>query len=230
MGIVKDRKEKTIIIIDKTTGKPLGLPVRPIDDSAAFTDGEKQATTVTILDVGTVDIPAGVDLDQIGWSSFFPGKHDPHICDVTAAGLKAPEIYRNRFSGWKDAGTPLQLIWPWAGLNKTVYLKTFTWKPPNAMGDIFYDVAFRELKTLAPKKISTKATRVSKSKSPESRSAVPKKNKPKGKTYTVKSGDTLTGIAKRLGITPWRTKLYEPNKKVIGPNPSKLKAGQVLKI
>lgn len=47
-------------------------------------------------------------------------------------------------------------------------------------------------------------------------------------TYTVKSGDTLSGIAARYGTT-WQ-KLYEKNKDVIGPNPNLIKPGQVLVI
>jgi hypothetical protein len=228
MGIMPGLEELAIIILDKETGTPYGLPVRPIDDSAAYQDGEKQAYTVSILDVGTVDIPAGVDLDQIVWSSYFPGQHDPYICDVSADSLKDPLTYRSRFSSWKDAGTALQLVWPWAGLNKTVYLKSFTWKPPNAFGDIFYDVIFRELKTIAPKKLTPGGAPVSGSKQPESRDPVPAE--PPANTYTVKPGDTLTGIAKKLGVTPWRAKIYDPNKDVIGPNPDRIVAGQVLNV
>lgn len=48
------------------------------------------------------------------------------------------------------------------------------------------------------------------------------------KTYTVKSGDTLSGIASKYGTT-WQ-KIYNDNKSVIGSNPNLIKPGQVLKI
>lgn len=46
--------------------------------------------------------------------------------------------------------------------------------------------------------------------------------------YTVKKGDTLSGIASRYGTT-WQ-KIYEENKDVIGENPNLIYPGQVIKI
>jgi len=48
------------------------------------------------------------------------------------------------------------------------------------------------------------------------------------KTYTVKKGDTLIGIANKLGISDWHT-LYNNNKSVIDSNPNLIYPGQVLK-
>lgn len=48
-------------------------------------------------------------------------------------------------------------------------------------------------------------------------------------TYTVKAGDTLSGIAAKLGFKDW-TVLYNANKAVIGPNPNVIRAGEVLTI
>jgi LysM repeat protein len=45
--------------------------------------------------------------------------------------------------------------------------------------------------------------------------------------YKVQPGDTLSGIAKKLGIPNWRT-LYEQNKAVIGSNPNLIRPGQKL--
>lgn len=46
-------------------------------------------------------------------------------------------------------------------------------------------------------------------------------------TYIVKSGDSLSSIAKKLGIPNWRT-LYEQNKAVIGSNYNLIRPGQKL--
>ncbi|MGZ3447491.1 MAG: LysM peptidoglycan-binding domain-containing protein [Myxococcaceae bacterium] len=51
------------------------------------------------------------------------------------------------------------------------------------------------------------------------------------RTYTVRSGDSLSKIAKSLlgDAKKWRL-LYEANKDVVGSNPDLIKPGQVLKI
>jgi nucleoid-associated protein YgaU len=46
-------------------------------------------------------------------------------------------------------------------------------------------------------------------------------------TYVVKPGDTLSGIAQKLGIADWR-RLYEANRAVIGPDPNRIFPGQTL--
>ena len=48
------------------------------------------------------------------------------------------------------------------------------------------------------------------------------------RTYTVAKGDTLSGIAQKLGISDWKV-LYNNNKDVIGSNPNVIKVGQILK-
>jgi LysM repeat protein len=47
-------------------------------------------------------------------------------------------------------------------------------------------------------------------------------------TYTVQSGDTLSGIGARFGIS-WQA-LYAANESVVGPNPNLIFAGEVLSL
>jgi len=46
-------------------------------------------------------------------------------------------------------------------------------------------------------------------------------------TYTVQAGDTLSGIAQKLGLGGWQA-LYDANRATIGGNPNAIKPGQVL--
>ena len=54
-------------------------------------------------------------------------------------------------------------------------------------------------------------------------------SQPSRRTYTVRPGDTLSGIAARFGIADWRT-LYRANRSVVGPDPDVIRPGQVLTI
>ncbi len=57
----------------------------------------------------------------------------------------------------------------------------------------------------------------------------PKRTRRQARTYTVRSGDTLSAIAAGLGIGDWRP-LYDANKNLIGPDPDLIQPGQVLTI
>lgn len=217
--------EVEITIRDNKTGAYLRIPVLP--STIAYSDGDALSNSSRIINLGNIDFPNGVDLDRMGWNSFFPARYDPGYCSTP--NLRQPLQYRNQFSTWKDQGTSLQVICPAAGINKTMRLRRFTWDLRGFEGDIYYSVEFSEVKTVRPKKLTPAGTAPAKGKKqPQDRPAAPAKPKPK--TYTVKSGDWLTKIAKSNGIANWRRDLYEPNRGVIGPNPDLIRPGQVLKL
>lgn len=214
-----------ITIKDNETGKSLTIPVLPTTGEIAYDDGDQKPITVDILDLGSVDIPAGVELDGIGWESLFPARHDPSYCAVGPALLKKPLDYRNQFSTWKDNGTSVQVIIAAFGVNKTMYLQSFKPKLRGAEGDIYYSVYFKELKKLTPNKVRSDGT-VATGKTAANRPAPTAT--PKADTYTVVAGDTLTIIGKKVP-KPWR-EIYDDNVAVIGPNPNIIYPGQVYKI
>jgi LysM repeat protein len=212
-----------IVLIDNTTGQQLTVPVLPTDGELAYQDGEKKTVALDILDLGDVEIPTGVALDNVGWRSFFPARYDESYVTESEGRLKKPLEYRNRFSAWKDAGTNLQLVCTAAGLNKSVFIKSFTWALRGAEGDIYYSLQLTEYKKIRPKKVTPGGQPVI-GPTAEDRPAAPAA--PGTATYTVKTGDTLTLIGKKVK-QPWKT-IYENNKKAIGPNPNLIKPGQVL--
>lgn len=214
-----------IALLDNETGISLTVPVLPTNGEIAFNDGDQQPLSVDIVDLGAVEIPAGVALDSIGWESFFPARYEASYCAVGADLLKAPLDYRNQFSTWKDNGTSLQIICAAAGLNKTVFVKSFAWKLKGAEGDIYYSLQLTEFKKIAPKKV-TPGGEVITGLSPEDRPDQPASDA--GTTYAVISGDSLSLIGKKLGID-WH-RIYDNNKDVVGTNPDKLVPGQVLNV
>jgi len=218
-----------ITIRDNNTGAYLRLPVIP--PTIGYQEGERQADTKKILNLGDIDFLNGAALDVMEWQSFFPARYDPGYC--AHSNLKQPTEYKEIFKAWKDEGTSLQVICPAAGINTEMYLKVFSWELKGFEGDIYYYVSFKQVKKIRPRQITVQVdattqtiTAVNKA-TPESRPPIPATPTPK--TYTVKSGDTLTLIAKKLGVSSWRT-IYESNKTVIGTNPNTIYPGQVLTV
>ena len=208
-----------ITIRDSNTGAYLRIPVVP--EILEYKEGDAVADTVKILNLGYVDYANGVELDTLGWSSFFPARYDPAYC-VTSS-LLSPTAYKDKLKAWKDAGTKLQLVCPAAGINKPMYLKTFTWNLKGFEGDIYYQLSFIEVKAVAIKKMAT-ADIPSKKPTPEQRPPAPAPAP--AKTYTVKSGDCLSRIAKANGYSDWNT-IYNANRSIIGSNPNLIFPGQV---
>lgn len=214
-----------LTVRDEKTGRYYVIPVLP--ERIEYVPGDKQTNTVNVIDLGAVDFLGGSELDSMGWASFFPARYDAGYVSVRNP-LK-PAAYQKLFEGWKDNGTPLRLICPAAGINQQVYLASFTWDLRGFEGDIYYAVNFKERKTIKPIQLTVNGRAPSKSKkTPTKRAAKPKKPQPK--YYIVKRGDWLIKIAKKFGIKDWRGRLYNPNKKVIGSNPSLIKPGQKLKL
>lgn len=224
--MIKNMKVE-INVQDVERGRYYGIPVLP--PTIQYTNGDTTAHSINIVDLGAVEIPNGRDLDSFSWSSEFPARYDPGYVVVGKTALKKPIDYKNLFEGLKARKAPVQLIIPVLGINKTMYISSFVPEFVGFEGDIKYSMTFRELRTIRPKKLTVGGTAPPKGKK-QPADRPPAAAKPKPKTYTVVSGDTLIKIAKKLGIKNWRSDLYEPNKKVIGNNPDQIKPGQVLKI
>lgn len=217
-----------LTIKDLKTGKYWKIPVLP--EKIEATPGDKITETVEIVDLGQVDFLRGTNLDSVGWSSFFPGRYDSGY--VKVANPSKPTEYKKLVEGWKNNGTPLQLVCPAAGINLAVYVSVFTWTLQGFEGDIYYTLSLKQRRTIKPQKLTPGGKAPAKGKkTASSRPSAPTKSRPK--TYTVQKNDYLTKIAKHFGIKDWRGQLYVPNKKPKGPlgsNPSLIFPGQVLKL
>lgn len=217
-------KKVSISIRELDTGTYYRVPVLPSEIAYSFGDATKDS--VSIVDLGAVDFHSGNDLDSFGWSSFFPDRYDAGYC--TTSKLLTTLEYRALFERWKTTGARLQLICPTAGINKTMVLYSFKPVLKGFEMDMYYQLEFKEKRTVKPIKVDLGAIMSQKKKqTAESRGSTPNKTKPG--TYIVKEGDTLLRIAKAYGVTPWKT-LYEKNIKLIGTDPSSIKVGQVLKL
>ena len=212
-----------ITLKDITTGNYVTIPVTP--EVISYNNGEALFNSVNIANMGSLDFFAGVALDSVAWSSFFPKRYDPSYCKVT--NLAKPSEYQASINSWKNTGARLQLIIPTLGINKSVKVKAFQHDYKGFEGDIYYSITLVEDKQIRPVKVTQVLPKIPprKKKVPENRPAPPAPPAPPVVTYTVVRGDCLSLIGKRLG-KDWRA-IYERNKAVIGPNPNLIYPGQV---
>ncbi|WP_110113271.1 LysM peptidoglycan-binding domain-containing protein [Bacillus sp. CGMCC 1.16541] len=198
------------------------FPVSP--GTAGYTGGGGKYEDVSVLRIGTVPFFNGTELKEFSWTSFFPAS--PSYFTEEKAKFD-PLASKKLMEKLRDKGEVVLLMIPDIDISMKVQVRSFE---PNQVkpGDIDYSIKLTEYR-----EIKLKETKVSGSSKPKKgisnpgRSPAPKKTQPK--TYTIKKGDTLSHIAKRLGLSSWKP-LYDKNKKVIGSNPNLIKPGQVLKV
>ncbi|MEC2342979.1 LysM peptidoglycan-binding domain-containing protein [Paenibacillus barengoltzii] len=200
-------------------GQSFVFPVNPEEITISRSKGVE---TVNIVSLGEYDFPAGERVKEIAFSSFFPAVYDPGYCNYQD--LPDPQEAMNRLTIMMNSKSPVRLIITDTAVNVLVTIaahnSTFRGGEP---GDVYFDLTARTWREM---KVHTQtgaggAASTAKSTRPDTK-------KP-AKTYVVKSGDTLSKIAKlELGDSSKWQQLYKANQKTIGKDPNQIKHGQKL--
>lgn len=190
------------------------FPVNPEEINFSRSKGYE---TVNMLQHGEFDFAQGDKIKEISFSSFFPKEYDPSYCRFRK--IPDPMVAVNVLNRFLVSAEPVRLGISHTGINVPVYLisynSSFRGGEP---GDIYFELTFR---TWRDAKLQSKSGGVKALKRTDL--------KPTGKTYTVKSGDSLSKIAKlELGSADKWKALYALNVKVIGPDANLIKPGQKL--
>ncbi|MEC0239239.1 LysM peptidoglycan-binding domain-containing protein [Paenibacillus dokdonensis] len=205
-------------------GEKFTFPVNPEEVSISR---QKGFDTTTILSYGEFDFPQGDKVKEISFASFFPKEFDESFCQGSEQDLPDPQTAMNTLNEFLSLKAPLRFIITETAVNVPVFVSshqsTFRGGEP---GDVYFDITLRTWREM-------KAAKTAASSSGQSATAVNKKPrvdmKQKNKSYIVKSGDSLSKIAKlELGNSSDWQKIYQMNKKIIGSNPSAIKPGQKL--
>ena len=209
----------------KGGGERVRIPVLP---SSYTITSEQDNTSVTVCNLGEVTLRGKRKLQQVSFSSFFPMHYDASYCDVRS---KSPISMVNKIEAMKQAGSVKLIITGILAMKVTI--ESFEWGENDRTGDIAYTLTMKEYRTdriPASTLVKDSPTQPDPGNSGSGTSGRDQPETTSTQSYTVKSGDTLSGIARKLtGSTNWKT-IYEQNKGVIGSNPNMIKPGQVLTI
>ncbi|RKJ46565.1 LysM peptidoglycan-binding domain-containing protein [bacterium 1XD8-76] len=161
-----------------------------------------------IISQGTVKIPKGMDVAEFTWNGVFFGESKKNEAIVKS--WREPNECVKILTDFMAGETILNLIVTETWINVDVTISSFQPKPIGAYGNIEYAIAFVEKKPL--RIYTTNEMNIAQ---------FVKKTKPRndfgaeanssGGAYTVKSGDTLQGIAKQIGGFDKWTQIYEAN-------------------
>lgn len=195
----------------------LQLPVNPGEFNIKV--GNKN-TVIDIQNLGDINLIGKEKLAEIQLSSFFPKNFAPYCATQYFPG---PYEAVALIEKWRKSGKPIRLIITETPINMACAIEDFEYGERGGTRDVEYTLLLREYRFIQIKKVGEQSQTGLKSPRPDTR--------PTPKTYTVKSGDTLFLIARKVygDGSKWRD-LYNANKTLIGPDPNLIKPGQQLVI
>lgn len=220
MSVIEDQVkgiEMEFTLKDGTTS--FQFPVNPEELNISRSKGYE---TIQMLEHGEFDFAQGERVKEITFSSFFPKEYDASYC--TYADIPDPRVAMNILNTFLVSKKPLRFIITNTGVNVPVYLVSHnTTFRGGESGDIYFDLTMRTWRDSKVEKTNGKtAGQAGKT---NTRTDLKKTNK----TYIVKSGDSLSKIAKlELGSSSRWNEIYKLNAKTIGSDPNRIKPGQKL--
>lgn len=179
-----------------------------LPNSFSFSVNGARMASYDILDAGEIRVPNGRNLRSFAWSSIFPGEGHSNLPFLRGDWVD-PRTYQGILSRWYQNGTPLRLLMTGTPINHDVYLEDYSVEYAGGYGDYSYSVSFIEKRDLTIKGSTPDATTASTTTASKPATST-------AKTYKIKSGDTLWGIAqKELGSGSKYSIIYSLNKTII---------------
>lgn len=197
----------------------LRIPILP--DKISATVGTLD-TTVTIAGLGEVTVQQGAPAARISFDSFFPAHRFPGAPES----LPDPLAAKDKLLHYKNIRKPIHFVLTGTNIDGYYTIENFVWHEEGGdVGTIHYSIKLREYREVRARKITLDtATQTAVVENTPTRTD----SRVTPQTYTVATGDTLWGIAKRfLGNGTRYNEIYELNTDKI-KNPNLIYTGMVL--
>ncbi len=162
----------------------LRLPILP---SSFEVEVGNLNTRVNINEIGNINLIGKSDLKEITIETFFPAQ-DYYFVEYT--GFPKPYECIEMIEGWRTSGKPIRLIITDTPINLAMAIEEFKFGERDGTGDVYYSLELAEYVFVGVKKQSNNRGYKQTGKRPATKE-IPK-------SYTVKKGDTLWSISKRL--------------------------------
>lgn len=207
------------------------LPVNPEE----IKESHKLITeTYTVLNQGKIIVPIGTDLATWVFNAEFPST--PYHYVETANEFYECSFYEMLFKEIRDSNEPVRFIATPngninSGINSMVLIESFeSTETAGEESDKDFTFELIEYREYGVKEKVVKTTKsVKAKKTTKSTSTTKSKNPTATTSYTIKSGDTLWGIAKKVyGDGSKYTKILAANSDI--KNPNLIYVGQVITI
>lgn len=205
---------RKFIFKDSKTQQELALPVTP--ESFTIRHGVK-VETVDMYTLGDLNLAGGGALATLSIQCLFPGKSYP----FTTGTAQTPYAYVQFFEQCADNHTPLRFVVSDTPVNMEVLVESIEYGERDGTNDVYATLSLREYRL--PKIVKTEQA----AKTEERRVETPPAA---AKTYTVKTGDTLSAICREFygdGSKALYTKIASYNGI---KNPNLIYAGKTLQL
>lgn len=197
-----------IIFLNSKTGEQLTMPVTP---SEFRVETGRAVTQLDMAQTGQVNLPGLEALFNEQQTFLLPSS----ARNYTSAGYGGnPYEIVDTLTRWSQSGDVLRLIVTDTPVNLPILLAPVRYGEQDGTGDVYVTLTMRQYRELAAETTEQAATgNAGRTQSPETKPAA---------TYTVVSGDTMWGIARRYygdGTLAWKLASYNgiPNANLIYP-------------
>ncbi|WP_054955052.1 LysM peptidoglycan-binding domain-containing protein [Paenibacillus dakarensis] len=222
------RKKPEFWLKFNNSAEEIWLPVNPESISVVSAHGYED---IEVSDIGEYTVIGSGRQKEFSISSFFPRDYNASYCEYPD--IEDPWEYVKTIERWQRSGKPIRYIVTNTPINIAVTIRNFEYEERGGEpGDIYFTLDLKEYTFI---KIAKKGEQVSGSGSATMPKLQTSAQRPSTrevpKSYTVKSGDSLFKISANVygKGNDWR-KIYDANKKAIGPNPNVIKPGVKLVI